>query len=80
MVSAIEFDVLTTSYPIVAMSVNVLLMGIRNWVFEMRQREVSNSINNKYVEQLVVTRKNKKFYPATWSECQPGDIIRIKSD
>lgn len=67
------------SFPVVALSINILLMALRNVVFEMRQRTVTNQINNKGVEMLWITRKFKKYVPATWAECKPGHIIQIKS-
>ena len=36
-----EFDMIDLSFPIVALSVNIVLMSIRNTVFEMRQRAVT---------------------------------------
>jgi len=54
-------------------------MCIRNITFEMRQRKVTNKINNKLIEYLMITRKVKKFVALTWSEVKPGHIIRITS-
>lgn len=61
-------DQLGISYPIISISVNVLLTALRNTTFELRQRRVSNSINNKLVEVLLITLKIKRFIPVTWSE------------
>jgi hypothetical protein len=47
-------------------------MGLRNVLFELRQRQVNMKINNKRVEQLFITRKFKKFIPITWAEVYPG--------
>ena len=74
-----EFDMLHASYPIIAFSINVFLMSIRNVVFELRQRNVTDKINNKVVDFLFITRKLKRFVPIHWGECLPGYIIRVKS-
>ena len=74
-----EFDMIDITFPIVAMSVNVILMSIRNIVFEMRQRAVTDKINQKIVENLWISRKFKRYVPVTWAECKPGHIIRVKS-
>ena len=67
------------SYPIVAVSVNVALMSIRNIVFEMRQRAVTSKINEKLIECLMINRNNARYVPITWSECKPGHIVKIKN-
>lgn len=74
-----EFDMIDITFPIVALSVNVFLMSIRNIVFEMRQRAVTDKINNKIIENLWISRKFKRYVPITWAECKPGNIIRVKS-
>jgi magnesium-transporting ATPase (P-type) len=66
-------------FPIVALSVNVALMSIRNVVFEMRQRAVTQKINDKVIECLWITRNIARYIPITWSECKPGHIVKIKS-
>ena len=74
-----EFEMIDSSYPIVALTINVFLMSIRNVVFEMRQRTVTNNINNKNCELLWITRKFKKYVPGNWAECKPGNIIQIRA-
>ena len=74
-----EFDMLDISFPLVAFSINVFLMSIRNVVFELRQRSVTDKINKKVVDFLFITRKFKRFVPIHWGECRPGYIIRVKS-
>lgn len=74
-----EFDMISIAFPIMALSVNITLMGIRNIVFEMRQRAVTHKINNKIIENLWVSRTFKKYVPITWAECKPGAIIRVKN-
>jgi magnesium-transporting ATPase (P-type) len=67
------------AFPIMALTVNILLMSIRNIVFELRQRAVTHKINNKIIENLWISRKFKKYVPITWAEAKPGHIIRVKS-
>lgn len=74
-----EYNQIEISFPIVALSVNVLLMCMRNLTLEMRQRKVTNKINNKMIEYLMITRKVKRFLPITWADAKPGYILRIKS-
>jgi len=50
-----------TYFPATAFAVNILLMAIRNIIFEARQIRVTNKINNKLVEVLIVTRKSSKY-------------------
>jgi len=66
-------------FPIVNFIVNITLMAIRNITFEMRQRKITNKINNKYLEVLLITIKVKKFMPITWSEIKPGHIVKVRS-
>ena len=40
---------------------------------------MTNKINNKVIEFLMITRKLKKFVPITWADVKPGYILRIKS-
>jgi hypothetical protein len=47
--------------PFIALSVNLGLMCIRNLTFEIRQRKVTNKINKKTVEYLMITRVTKRF-------------------
>ena len=42
-----EYNQIEISFPIVALSVNVTLMTMRNLTLELRQRKVTNKINNK---------------------------------
>jgi magnesium-transporting ATPase (P-type) len=67
------------SFPVMALSVNIILMMIRNFVFEIRQRKVTRKINSKVIQMLYITRKFKKFVPTTWAECKPGHIIKVKN-
>lgn len=71
-------DQLGIGFPIISMSVNILLTAIRNITFELRQRAVSKLINFKLVEVLLITLKIKRFVPVTWKEVTPGQIIRIR--
>jgi len=52
---------------------------MRNLTLELRQRKVTNKINNKQIEYLMITRKVKRFLPITWADVKPGYILRIKS-
>jgi hypothetical protein len=54
-------------------------MCIRNVTFELRQRKVTNKINNKSIEFLAITRKISKFIPIYWSDVKPGYILRVTS-
>jgi magnesium-transporting ATPase (P-type) len=40
---------------------------------------VTNKINNKTIEYLMIKRKSKKFVPITWAEAKPGQILRLRS-
>jgi len=55
------YNQINISFPIVAFSVNVSLMAIRNITFEMRQRKITNKINNQLLEYLMITIKFKRF-------------------
>jgi len=74
-----EYNQIEISFPIVALSVNFGLMCMRNLTLELRQRKVTNKINNKQIEYLMITRKVKRFLPITWADAKPGYILRIKS-
>lgn len=50
-------------FPIIALFVNVSLMCIRNLTFEFRQRKVTNKINNKTYQHLMISRKFCRFMP-----------------
>ena len=67
------------SFPIVALLVNVFLMCIRNLNFELRQRKVTNKINNKMIEFLMITRKMKRFVGIRWADVKPGHLLRVMS-
>ncbi len=54
-------------------------MAMRNLTLELRQRKVTNKINNKQIEYLMITRKVQRFMPITWADVKPGYILRIKS-
>lgn len=74
-----EYNQIDYSFAIVAFTVNIALVSIRNITFEHRQRKVTNKINNKAIEFLMIKRKIKKFVPIAWAETKPGYILRIKS-
>lgn len=74
-----EYNEINISFPIVALSINVLLMFFKNLTLELRQRTVSNKINRKVIEQMLITRKVKRFVPISWSDVQVGHILRVKS-
>jgi hypothetical protein len=74
-----EYNQIEISFPIVALSVNFGLMCMRNLTLELRQRKVTNKINNHQIDYLMITRKLKRFVPITWSDAKPGYILRIKS-
>jgi len=74
-----EYNQVDNSFAIVALLVNVSLMSVRNMTFELRQRKVTNKINNKHIEFLMITRKFKRFMPIAWADIKPGHILRIKS-
>lgn len=54
-------------------------MAIRNLTFELRQRKITNKINNKMLEYLMITVKFKRFMPITWADIKPGYIIKVRS-
>lgn len=56
-----EASGISTVLPIIALFVNLALMFIRNLSFELRQRKVTNKINKKCVEYLMITRATKRF-------------------
>ena len=62
-----------------ALLINISLMCIRNITFEMRQRKVTNKINNKMIEYLMITRKIKRFVGIRWAEVKPGHLLRVMS-
>mgnify|MGYP000854435329 CR=1 FL=1 len=74
-----EYNQIEISFPVVALSVNVALMCMRNLTLELRQRKVTNKINNKQIEYLMITRKIKRFIPIYWADVKPGYILRVKS-
>ena len=74
-----EYNQVPYSFAIVALLVNVSLMCIRNLTFEFRQRKVTNKINNKTIEFLMITRKMKRFVPISWADVKPGYILRVTS-
>lgn len=74
-----KFKMINVSYPLMAFSVNVFLMCIRNFVFEQRQRAVTSKINNKTIDNLFISRTVKRYVTSTWAECKPGNIIKVKS-
>lgn len=63
----------------VTLTVNISLMAIRNCTFELRQRKITNKINNKMLEYLMITVKFKRFMPITWADIKPGYIIKVRS-
>lgn len=74
-----EYNQVPYSFAIVALLVNISLMCIRNLSFEFRQRKVTNKINNKQIDFLMITRKVKRWIPICWADVKPGYILRIKS-
>jgi len=62
-----------------ALVVKILLSFFRNLSLESHQRFITNKINGKAIEYLMITRKIKRFLPISWAEVQPGHIIKIKS-
>ena len=56
-----EYNQIRISFPIVALSVNFMLMCMRNLTLELRQRKVTNKINFKTIDYLMITRKIKRF-------------------
>lgn len=74
-----EYNQIEISFSIVALCINIALMVMRNLTLEMRQRKVTNKINYKQIEYLMITRKVKRFIPINWEDVKPGYILRIKS-
>jgi hypothetical protein len=74
-----EYNQIEISFPIVALSVNFVLMCIKNLTLELRQRKVTNKINFKTIDYLMITRRIYGFMPITWADVKPGYILRIKS-
>ena len=60
------------SFPWIALSFNVMLMSIRNILFESRQVKVTQKINNKLVNTLFAGRNRSKFVQMTWDKIKPG--------
>ena len=50
-----QSEMISISFPLMALSVNVLLMMVRNIAFEMRQRTVTRKINDKIVSALYIS-------------------------
>ena len=74
-----EYNQIDISFPIVALTINIALMFFKNLTLEMRQRGVSNKINGKILDYMLITRKVKRFLPITWADVKVGHILRIKS-
>ena len=74
-----EYNQIDISYPIVALTINVVLMFFKNLTLELRQRAVSTKINGKTCDYMLITRKVKRFLPITWADTKVGHILRIKS-
>jgi magnesium-transporting ATPase (P-type) len=74
-----KYNDVSVSFPVVTLSVNITLMAIRNVTFELRQRKITNKINNKMLEFLMITAKFKRFQPITWADIKPGYIIKVRS-
>ena len=66
-------------FPITLIIVHFFLTTIKNMTLEFRQRKVTNKINSKHVDYLMISRKVKRFLPISWSDVKPGYILRIKS-
>jgi magnesium-transporting ATPase (P-type) len=54
------------------------MMGIRNFIFEKRQKKITTKINNKIIEFLYISRSTSMFVPITWEKVKPGYIIKIR--
>jgi len=67
------------AFPATALSFNIILIIVKNFLMERRQRLVSREINSKYVDYLHIARNVKRFFPLTWADLKPGHIIRIKN-
>lgn len=73
------YNQLEVHFPIIALLVNVSLMCIRNITFELRQRKVTNKINNKSYQHLMISRKFCRFMPIRQADVKPGCILRLFS-
>ena len=65
-------------YPITIIILNIVLMGIRNFIFEERQKKVTAKINNKQIMYLYISRSSSNFVPISWEKVKPGYIIKIR--
>ena len=65
-------------FPVTAFVINIILMSIRNVIFEVRQKKITLKINNKLIEYLNVSRTTSKFVPIVWEKVKPGQVIRIR--
>lgn len=54
-------------------------MALKNLSLEFRQRRVSNIINSKQIEWLMITRRVKRWIPISWADIKIGYILRVKS-
>jgi hypothetical protein len=67
-----SYNTIDISFPSVALLVNFTLITIKCIILELRLRKVSKLINNKKVEYLMITRRNKRFMPIAWQDLKPG--------
>lgn len=74
-----EYNHVEISFPITAMGINVSLMAFKNLTLELRQRRVSQIINSKQVEWLMITRRVTRWIPITWADIKIGHILKIKN-
>ena len=61
-----EYNQIDITFPITAVTINVCLMALKNLTLEFRQRRVSNFINTKQIEWLMITRRVKRWIPISW--------------
>lgn len=66
-------------FPIIALLVNISLMCLRNITFELRQRKVTNKINTKLYQHLMISRKFCRFMNIRQADIKPGCILRLFS-
>ena len=76
---SVKYNSLSLNFPATTLLVNIILMAIRNITFEVRQRKITNKINNKWLEFLMITVKFKKFIPLKWADIKPGYIVKVRS-
>mmetsp|Transcript_1509 Transcript_1509/g.2021 ORF Transcript_1509/g.2021 Transcript_1509/m.2021 type:complete len:184 (-) Transcript_1509:6144-6695(-) len=75
-----QYTVISYSYPITALIINVLLAAAKMLFFEERQWTLTERISRKRADYLHITNKSKKFVATSWGDLKPGYIIRVKND